>query len=195
MGVKQDACLNCHGKDLEESNDTHPPSKFTNPGNAHLVENIKAHQCITCHKEHAPEITHSMGVTLPLDYCAYCHQNISDDVPSHKDIPFSSCSTVGCHNFHDNRALYKDFLIKNVNQPNHLSTQTVPLKTSNTEPADITPDVPDGIVYSPTIHDEWLVSSHARNGVNCKSCHEIQDPETRQLQWLDKPGYDSCGMP
>ena len=30
---------------------------------------------------------------------------------------FETCASAGCHNFHDNRALYEDFLIKHANTP------------------------------------------------------------------------------
>jgi predicted CXXCH cytochrome family protein len=67
-------------------------------------------RCITCHREHKPEITHAMDVTLPDDFCLYCHEDIGKEQASHKPFNFQSCATSGCHNYHDNTALYEDFL-------------------------------------------------------------------------------------
>ena len=53
-----------------------------------------------------------MGVTLPKDYCFICHHDVADDRPSHKGLAFTTCASAGCHRFHDNRALYQDFLVK-----------------------------------------------------------------------------------
>ena len=74
-------------------------------------------QCVTCHVEHRPEITLPMGVTLAADFCAHCHQDIAKDRPSHKGMAFNTCNSAGCHKFHDNRALYEDFLAKHLNEP------------------------------------------------------------------------------
>ena len=64
-----------------------------------------------------PASPSAMGVTLPDDYCFHCHQDIADDRPSHKGLAFTTCASAGCHKFHDNRALYADFLIKHAGEP------------------------------------------------------------------------------
>ena len=69
MGIKEQACLDCHGADLEAANDSHPKNKFTDPRNADRLEKLDARKCITCHIEHRPDQTHEMGLTLPEDYC------------------------------------------------------------------------------------------------------------------------------
>ncbi len=108
----QAACVSCHAAELEEANDSHPESKFTDPRNADRVALLDARKCVTCHAEHAPERTGSMGLSLPKDYCYQCHQDIAEERPSHEGLPFDSCADAGCHNFHDNRAIYEDYLVK-----------------------------------------------------------------------------------
>ena len=112
--VLQDACINCHGEELKIADDSHPKSKFTDPRNADRVAELDARACVTCHSEHNQEITHAMGVTLPDDFCVRCHLDISDDRPSHAGMEFNTCANAGCHNFHDNRGLYEDFLAKHL---------------------------------------------------------------------------------
>lgn len=53
-----------------------------------------------------------MGLSLPRDYCYRCHQEVAEERPSHVGLSFDSCADTGCHKFHDNRALYEDFLIR-----------------------------------------------------------------------------------
>lgn len=114
--VLQGACVKCHGDDLEKSNDSHPESKFTDPRNAARVEQLDARLCVTCHSEHQPTRTGSMGLSLPEDYCYQCHQDIAKDRPSHAGLAFNSCDDVGCHNFHDNKALYEDYLVRHAGE-------------------------------------------------------------------------------
>ncbi len=116
MGVKTDACNRCHGAELAAAHDSHPRTKFTDPRNADLLTKIDAAECVTCHREHRPEQTHAMGVTQPDDYCFHCHQDIAKDRPSHAGLAFSTCATAGCHNFHDNTALYEDFLAQHLGE-------------------------------------------------------------------------------
>jgi len=106
--VLQTACVDCHGDDRKKPMDSHPVSKFKDPRNADTLENIDALHCVTCHTEHKPKITLANGVTQPEDVCFHCHQDIGKNRPSHKDMEFNSCKTAGCHNFHNNRALYTD---------------------------------------------------------------------------------------
>jgi hypothetical protein len=106
----QEACVRCHGAELKEANDTHPLTKFTDPRNADRLEKLDATLCVTCHVEHRPHITQAMGVTLPRDLCFHCHQDIAADRPSHAGMGFETCNSAGCHKYHDNRALYEDFL-------------------------------------------------------------------------------------
>ena len=52
----QEACLNCHAKELKAMDDSHPISKFTDPRNADTLAKLDARQCVTCHTEHKTEI-------------------------------------------------------------------------------------------------------------------------------------------
>jgi hypothetical protein len=113
----QEACVRCHGTELKAANDTHPLSKFTDPRNADRLEKLDATLCVTCHVEHRPRMTGAMGVSQPKDFCFHCHAEIAQDRPSHAGMGFETCASAGCHKFHDNRALYEDFLAKHLNDP------------------------------------------------------------------------------
>jgi hypothetical protein len=117
----QKACVGCHGEELEEAKDSHPQSKFTDPRHAERASELDARFCITCHSEHQPATTGSMGLSLPHDYCYRCHQDVAEERASHQGLPFDSCANTGCHNFHDNRALYEDFLVRHGQEPDLLA--------------------------------------------------------------------------
>ncbi|MCC0057394.1 MAG: ammonia-forming cytochrome c nitrite reductase subunit c552 [Rhodobiaceae bacterium] len=106
------ACLSCHEDELKVSNDSHPVKKFRDPRNADRREQLDALMCVTCHLEHRPEVTNAMAVTLPNDYCLACHQDVYKERPTHVGSGFETCASAGCHNYHDNTALYEDFLVK-----------------------------------------------------------------------------------
>jgi hypothetical protein len=197
--VLQDACMNCHGAELKLANDAHPKSKFTDPRNADRTAVLDARYCVTCHQEHRPGITRVMGVTLPDDFCFKCHADIGDDRESHKGLAFTTCASAGCHNFHDNRALYQDFLVKHAGEKDQLDVQRValvdflketrnairlakPLTTADADaPADHVGD-------KATIAD-WAADAHARGGVNCSGCHTTKaDPAA----WNAAPGIETC---
>ena len=57
------------------------------------------------------------AVTLLMDYCSACHQEVYKNRPSHVGYGFEICASAGCHNFHDNTALYEDFLVKHAGGP------------------------------------------------------------------------------
>lgn len=106
------ACLGCHEAEKKVSNDSHPPKKFRGAKGARLRAALNAQQCTTCHTEHLPELTRANAVTLPMDLCSACHQKIGEDRKSHEGLAFTTCASAGCHNFHDNTALYEKFLVK-----------------------------------------------------------------------------------
>jgi predicted CXXCH cytochrome family protein len=218
--VLQEACMNCHGDELKESNDKHPRSKFTDPRNAELLEKIDATMCVACHSEHRPAQTNLMGLTVPNDVCAHCHQGIAEERPSHKGMGFDTCASSGCHNYHDNRALYEDFLLKHADEarvhaspvlrkrdfieiaamlPGYPSKQ-FPVKQLAT--SDI--DAPKELAIAPHT-DDWLASSHAKAGVNCTACHTSSDATgdpagdatadasgATANQWIAKPERQVC---
>jgi len=172
--VKQDACLDCHANDMKASNDTHPAKKFKNPSNAARLKEIDASYCITCHREHLPERTHEMGVTMPTDYCWHCHQETLKTRPSHANFAFDSCATAGCHNYHDNRALYENFLLKHGDDPAYLKNPHRPELTSmKTSDSALSISQANGAekFHSEEILSQWSTTAHAASGVNCQGCH------------------------
>ena len=186
MGVKQDACMNCHADEMKEMRDSHPENKFSDPRNFEMVSKLDARKCITCHQEHKPHVTDNYGVTIPADYCKTCHEEIGDERESHKGLKFNSCNNAGCHNYHDNRALYEGFLIKHYGEDEHLNNATeIPLK----QRSDKAQPIADGKApINPIIHQEWLSTAHAKAEVNCKDCHTTdENPE-----WSDKVSYITC---
>jgi hypothetical protein len=199
-GVKQDACLDCHAAELELADDSHPESKFADPRNANLLLLIDAEKCVTCHVEHRPDMTRKIGVTQPPDYCIYCHQDIAEDRPSHEGMPFDTCRGA-CHNYHDNMALYEDFLVKNLHQSDTYEKAVVidrdfldiyrqnpkyPIKQLTLKEH----DAPEGVNLEAG-HD-WEGSTHADAGVNCMACHGIEQSGMDEKVWVDKPNHQVC---
>lgn len=172
-GVREESCNECHADALKEAKDTHPESKFRDPVNAALLTTIDARKCIACHTEHADNRTHAMGVSVPEDFCWQCHQDIAEQRPSHVGMEFNSCAAAGCHNFHDNRALYENFLSKHAGQPDHLDLQkNPPRKVVESTERSLTIADHDGPKGSDETHvADWAASQHARAGVNCSACH------------------------
>lgn len=119
------ACLECHKDELKLSNDSHPVKKFRDPRNADVRAKLDALYCHTCHAEHKPEITTASIVSLPMDFCSACHQDVGTNRPSHVGFGFETCASSGCHNFHDNKALYEEFLVKHANQPDIKETPVI----------------------------------------------------------------------
>ena len=209
MGGKdllQDACMNCHGAELKEARDSHPKSKFTDPRNADRAAKLDATYCVTCHVEHKPQATEAMGVTLPRDYCYICHQDVAKDRPSHKGMAFDTCASAGCHNFHDNRALYEDFLLKHAHDPALTEKRTLPerdfgkqLEELSDYPIERYPHRPlareqadwETVPPNRKIADEWFATSHARAGVNCSACHQLRTASGKD-DWVQRPSQKVC---
>ena len=206
--VLQNACLNCHEADLKAGDDSHPVRKFTDPRNAGRLEVIDARLCVSCHAEHHPEMTRDMGVTLADDFCFHCHADIGSERPSHQGMDFASCGTAGCHNFHDNRALYEDFLLKHADAPALLENPTQPMLSTAeiisqlaNYPSSAYPvkalslgeaDAPPGAVIDPQLGQDWLTTAHARAGVNCTACHSVKSEEQPIARWVDRPDHAVC---
>ncbi len=191
--ILQNACLNCHEEELKNAFDSHPKKKFTNPRNADLIEVLDARYCISCHTEHQKEQTIEMGLTIPSDYCYHCHEEIGDERESHANLEFDSCASAGCHNYHDNRALYETFLVENANQPwlkeirrlalaNHAKTNALPDQPiENTQFVNHTTDHPE-------ITEHWQASAHAAAGISCAGCHS----NDTSSNWIERPGLSQC---
>ena len=189
--VLQDACMSCHANELKQAFDSHPKKKFTDPRNADLIEIIDARYCISCHTEHQKEQTLEIGLTIPKDYCYHCHEDIGEERESHKELAFDSCASSGCHNYHDNRALYEAFLVTNANQPwlkeiarvsqtNNAKLNALPKKPIYDAPAEL-------VAAHPDIAKEWQHTAHAGAGVSCVSCHH-----DKKSNWITKPNIDQC---
>lgn len=205
--VLQQSCVDCHGKDRVKPFDSHPAKKFKDPRNADLLKSIDALQCTTCHSEHRPEITAKDGVTQPVDFCFHCHQDIAKERPSHEGMGFETCKDSGCHNFHNNRALYTNFLIKHLDEAPLLGKMMLPEKEFMSVideiieyPRDAYPIQPlseediDAVSrpqVNPDIKQEWLTTAHARSGVKCSACH-VEPSEEGEKIWSDQADHKQC---
>lgn len=192
-GVRDDACLTCHEAELEAAEDSHPASLFDDPRNAADLELLDARRCIACHTEHRPEITRSTGVTLPSDFCGQCHAGIGAERPTHEGLAFDGCSASGCHNYHDNGALYEDFLVRHADPEADTFAGALPERWTwvSREPAGrppLTAADADGPASSssPALIGAWAGSAHAAGGVGCSGCHGSGGA------WTDSPPREQC---
>lgn len=193
--VLQEACVNCHGAELKEALDSHPLKKFKDPRNADRIKILDARYCVSCHREHNPDITRAMGVTLADDYCLECHRDVGEERPSHKDLGFETCASAGCHNFHDNKALYENFLLDHAGEP-ALIPPTLPNRNLLAyfekigQTWDKTNQLPVAeAAASAEINEQWQHSAHGRADVACSNCHgSSENPKL----WIDKPDHSSC---
>lgn len=198
----QQACVGCHGAELAEADDSHPASKFEDPRNMDRLERLDASQCVTCHVEHRPEFTHPMGVTQPRDFCFHCHSGPEEMPVDHAGMAFDTCTSSGCHNFHDNRALYEDFLLRHAEALPLTEKRELPLRDFHETkyemmayPLDTYPfrallageaDAPADQT-TPEIARHWLASRHAAGGVNCSACHAPAGGA-----WIAQPAESAC---
>lgn len=202
--ILQDACIDCHGPQREKPFDSHPRSKFKDPRNADRLEKIDALHCVSCHREHQPEITLANGLTQPRDVCAHCHIDIGEDRPSHQNLPMDSCKNSGCHNFHNNRALYTDFLVKHHGEPNTKQRARVKAREfadvveeileypRDRYPLEALSQADDPRPLGDISHEQFLATAHAKAGVNCSACHRPLDEQGQAGPWQDKPGTAGC---
>lgn len=206
--VLQEACITCHGDDRRKPFDSHPIAKFKDPRNATRLAKIDATQCVSCHTEHRPEITSANGLTQPRDVCFHCHENVAEERPSHTGMAYLDCTTSGCHNYHDNRALYTDFLVKHMDQSEQLDVQRVkvtefltvldqiveyPIDRYPVNPLSITDiDVPADVTFDEIVASEWSATAHAASGVNCSACHQQLAADKLITEWVDDPDMQGC---
>ena len=201
-------CLSCHEAELKAADDSHPRKTFRNPRMATFREKLDARLCTSCHVEHRPEITRASAVTVAMDFCAACHSEGEQDVrrnrPSHAGLAFDTCA--GCHNYHDNRALYEDFLVEHADGP-ALATSPVHALTARflarKRPADralgrADAVAPPAALAEPEALDHWTGSGHAAAGVNCAACHAADlaasaAPAGLAAHWIDAPSTEVCG--
>ena len=183
-GVLQEACVGCHAEELEAFDDSHGKSKFTDPRNAELLSVVDARKCVSCHREHRSEITGEMGVTMPDDFCFSCHSDIAEERESHAGLAFDSCAASGCHNYHDNTALYADFIHGNLKQPDthkkpRLDSRNklaLYIKSKKVKPV----KQADWSGQDENIVSQWLGSVHAKAAVNCMDCHAEKNKTAEQ---------------
>ena len=194
-GVRQDACLTCHAQELETANDSHRKGKLSDPRHADFLVRLEALTCVTCHTEHREEITTVMGVTVPEDFCFHCHATIADERQSHAGIPSNTCATAGCHNYHDNRALYEDFLVQHHGEPDVLDTRVVASRGQSTPVGSALSaeqhDAPMHQTVDASVLATWSQTSHAASGVNCSHCHTATHATTGNT-WIDAPSHEQC---
>ena len=198
------ACRNCHEDELKQADDSHPRKKFRNPRMAAYWETLDARFCTTCHAEHHPEITREGAVTVAADFCVACHaegdQDIRTERPSHADLTFNTCASAGCHNYHDNRALYADFLVKHANQPwlHPTPVHALSARHRTREPGETAPLgrrdalAPVSALADATVLDHWAGSDHAAAGINCTDCHA---PDAASGAPLTGPGSSWTAVP
>ncbi|EWH12162.1 hypothetical protein DS2_00525 [Catenovulum agarivorans DS-2] len=193
--VIQDACVGCHGQELASAEDSHPKAKFTDPRNADRLAVLDATECVTCHLEHQNEQTRAMGVTLADDFCWHCHQDVAAERPSHEGMEFDTCASAGCHNYHDNKALYENFLVKHANEADVFMSAKRPLREAVTQYLANNPNTKaltvadiELVEQAPgEVYQHWQASTHATVGIACNDCHQSADGI-----WQQQPKIQLC---
>ena len=206
-----DACLDCHADELRDAKDSHAAKLFRGPRMARYRRALDARHCTACHVEHHPEITWPGAVTVATDFCVACHSEGEQDVrasrPSHAGAAFENCASAGCHNYHDNRALYEDFLLAHADEPWLLVTpERMTALASDSEPRadDVgaesgpakSPNAPAAALAGPEA-DDWARSAHAAAQVRCAACHAPTVPEDATAaavdgNWIAVPDTAPC---
>ena len=104
----------------------------------------------------------------------------------HAGLGFDTCAD--CHNYHDNRALYADFLVKNAHQPwladdpvHALSARQRTLSAPAFAPLALSDAIaPATALADPAIASRWAGSGHALSSLNCGACHGSHAADTRE---------------
>jgi len=199
-GIKQKACVKCHGEELNKVNDSHKLRKFRDPRNTKNLDKINVKKCRTCHKEHDLDATKNMGVTVASDFCIYCHKDIDKERPTHKGLKFDGCTE--CHNYHDNTSLYEDFLMKHLDEKDTKNNASIVsrnfaerYKNKNIDKAKalskLENDAPLSTSYTNKILMDWESSSHAKSGVNCGKCH-MDNSNVDKPKWRKRLLIENC---
>ena len=192
-GVRQESCLACHQAELEAAEDSHSERIFIDPRNAADLERLDVRHCVTCHTEHRPEITGAMGVTLPPDFCRHCHAGVGEERPTHRDFSFDTCASAGCHNYHDNRSLYEDFLVRHGDAETETRPAEFPRRKAwisreiARRPPMTAADFDGPASSGAGLIGDWAGSGHAASGINCSDCHQ-----SGGSAWADRPPRQVC---
>jgi predicted CXXCH cytochrome family protein len=179
-GAREQACLDCHGAALAAQNDSHAAGKFADPGRAGMLAHVDARSCVACHREHRPEARQRGSVSVAGAFCFPCHTEVRAQRPSHRDFTPGSCADAGCHNYHDNRSLYEDLLVKRRDEPRLKAPGWLPLLTATAGSAAASGAAPGRPLRAADADlpgapaaavADWAGSAHAAAGVNCSGCH------------------------
>lgn len=207
MRSLNEGCRNCHEEELDNADDSHPRTKFRNPRMAVYWEKLDGRYCTSCHGEHQHEITQASAVTVPMDFCIACHSEGDDDIrlnrPSHAGLDFTTCASSGCHNYHDNRGLYEDFLVAHANEPAvkrvaiHEPTSFFRASASHSRVEAVDAIAPADQLADTDIVTKWVLSIHAAEGVNCNACHageSLTSVNVAELTayWVESPSTEPC---
>jgi predicted CXXCH cytochrome family protein len=210
-GVDDGSCLACHGESLGARNDSHAPIKFDDPVRASQLTQYDARSCVACHREHRAEARLRGSVSVPQTFCVSCHPNVRQERPSHVGFDDAGCASAGCHNYHDNRALYRDFLVRQRGSEDLRPEPKLPVPAA-LRARDLRalppPDLPERIYREPglggeqphvwqarlpTAVREWATSAHARAQVNCTGCHREPGGDKAAWSWpVDDALCGSC---
>ena len=197
-GVKQKACLDCHGAGLDTELDSHAASVFNDPRSYTMLEIVDATRCVSCHSEHIADMAGGNTLNVPDDFCFPCHKDIAKERPSHVGFKEDGCATSGCHNYHDNRALYEDFIAKHLDE-RPTNSKAVVIRRSFPAHGDQSKKLvkeeqdSQGHAGNTGIVGEWAASRHAEAGVNCSKCHQPSDPVLGvNAEWSDHVAITTC---
>jgi mono/diheme cytochrome c family protein len=130
---------------------------------------------------------------------------VAEDRPSHKGLAFNTCANAGCHNYHDNTALYENYLHKHSSDQAFLTDARNPsrriqqwlAKTPAPAVNRLTAkdaDAPPQFNTQEAVAD-WVTSGHAMAGVNCSGCHIAADQNHQDAaadNWIAKPDHQTC---
>ena len=199
-----EACRACHEDELADAGDSHSRRLFRGPRMAGYREQIDARQCIVCHAEHRLALTRAGGVTVADDFCAACHSEGDQDVrrrPSHANLAFDTCATSGCHNYHDNRALYEDFLLRHADEQWLKHSPTHPFAARPHSERQLAPGNTNAVAPTaalrPEVVEAWRHSGHAAAGIGCAACHAPtasgdSSANDWATHWVETPGAETC---
>jgi mono/diheme cytochrome c family protein len=142
-----------------------------------------------------------MDVTLPDDHCFSCHSDVAKERPSHKDFDPKGCASSGCHNYHDNKALYEDFLAAHLHEPDTKQPALLPQRNLSEQQiiderkkplAENEQNAPTSVQLAPDQLKAWAGSAHGKEGINCSDCHQTKSASGQPEPWKNQLDYKAC---